>query len=585
MGLRTTAVVAAIAVRNLARQYRRNLLLGISIAVGTSLLVVTTAFTNGLTDNLFNKVMTYWTGHLRVTEYSYVTRRSDVIREKARFIKVIRESVPGVKRIDEVASVYGRAVGNGHTALVALLGIPADRTDFFTPADMLQGDPRDIFRTGVFPGILLYKNTADELNVRLNDTVTIRFQSVYGQAQAPNFRVVGILPSRNVFQDSGVFMDMAAMKTYLNVKQDEALALNVVTTYPQDRQKIAAAAQKLRDALRPEAAGVRAIARSGSRSADADVFSLALSSGDTPQARIGDELTLVRGDMASFISDKDGILLTEPLARDLGVTLGSRLTYTYPRQNGEGPLSVDVVVDGIVSAAGLPSGSSALANPDVFYRTYFWNLPTQRPAVSRDSPIFHDLLPEWDVQPNAADSDSLTRQMQHLDRGGWRGARVDVQTMFAIASFVVDLQHGLNLVSVIAVLVLFVVVLIGVINSLRMSIKERTREIGTNRAIGMQRGAVRAVFVLEVAFLTLLSCAVGVLLAFGLVALLGLPTIDAKDNPFGMLLVRSHLYFLPAPASIVFSVLVIVAAAAVIAFFTARRAARMRVADALRHYE
>ena len=111
-------VVMAIASRNLVRQFRRNLLLGICIAVGMAILVITASFTSGLTDILFNKVMVYMTGHIRVVEDSYSTRRSDVIRDMPRFMKAIKDTVPGVVRVDEVVSTFGRSVGNGKTGMM-----------------------------------------------------------------------------------------------------------------------------------------------------------------------------------------------------------------------------------------------------------------------------------------------------------------------------------------------------------------------------------------------------------------------------------------------------------------------------------
>ena len=52
-----------------------------------------------------------------------------------------------------------------------------------------------------------------------------------------------------------------------------------------------------------------------------------------------------------------------------------------------------------------------------------------------------------------------------------------------------------------------------------------------------------------------------------------------------MFFVNKHLYFFPTAVSIIANFIVIVLAAFLIAFFTARRAARLRVADALRHFE
>ena len=101
----------------------------------------------------------------------------------------------------------------------------------------------------------------------------------------------------------------------------------------------------------------------------------------------------------------------------------------------------------------------------------------------------------------------------------------------------------------------------------------------------MQRGDVRFVFVLEIVFLAFLACVAGVLLAYGLMALLSLLTVDLKDNPFSMFFVNRHLYFVPTALAITWNFVAIVAISFVIAFFSARRAAKLRVADALRHFE
>jgi ABC-type antimicrobial peptide transport system permease subunit len=229
--------------------------------------------------------------------------------------------------------------------------------------------------------------------------------------------------------------------------------------------------------------------------------------------------------------------------------------------------------------------ATAFANENVFYQTYFWNIPLKPVTVAHDAPLFTALLPEWDLMQRSPNTDAAMKKRLALDRESWRGAKVDVQTMFENASVIVDFQKGLNTVSLVAVLVLFFVILIGVMNTMRMSIRERTREIGTNRAIGMQRGDVRSVFVMEIVFLSSLASVAGVLLAYGLMALLSLPTFDLKDNPFSMFFVQKHMYFLPKASTIAVNFLTIVFVAFVIAFFTARRAAKMRVADALRHYE
>ena len=249
------------------------------------------------------------------------------------------------------------------------------------------------------------------------------------------------------------------------------------------------------------------------------------------------------------------------------------------------PVEKEAVVKGIVASIAPFAESTAFAHEELFYQTYFRSLPREPAVASPGTPLYKALVPEWELLERSKDTDAVMKKLLHLGRQPWKGARVDVQTMFESASMIVDFQRGINTVSVVAVLILFFVILIGVVNTMRMSIRERTREIGTNRAIGMQRSDVRSVFVLEIVFLALASCLLGILLAYGLMALLATFTVELKDNPFSMFFVNKHLYFVPKVRTIVGNFVTIVLVALVISFFTARRAAKLRAADALRHFE
>jgi ABC-type lipoprotein release transport system permease subunit len=582
--IRGARVVSQIAFRNLLRQFRRNVLLSVGIAVGMCILVVTSSFTSGLTDILFNKMLVYMSGHIKVVMNEYTSRRSDVIRDTDRFIKAIKENVDGIKQIDQSISAFGRVVGNGKTGLAALVGVAKD-ADFYNDTQLEAGKPRDIYKPDIFPGILLYKNAARELNVGMNDIVTVRFQTVYGQSQAPKFKVVGLIPSSNMFMDMAAFVDQETLRGLLNMKPNESLGLQIVTTYPQDAQKVIQQANKLQKALAPGAAGVKAALRANGRQAPADVFALRLETSPDALALARDNLQFVKGDIRGLQKEKAGIILTQPLAASLGAEIGTRIDYSYVPRDSADPVEAKFIVTGIVKPVTPFADATAFAHEDSFYKTYFWNVPKEPAQVSQDAPLYKALLPEWEMLARSKNTDEAQKKMRLLNRDAWKGARVDVQTMFENASAIVDLQKGLNTISIVAVLVLFFVILIGVVNTMRMSIRERTREIGTNRAIGMQRSDVRSVFVLEIVFLSFFACIAGILLAYGLMALLGLPTFDLKDNPFSMFFVNKHMYFVPTAGAIIGNFFIIVIVSFLIAFFTARRAAKLGVADALRHFE
>ena len=183
------------------------------------------------------------------------------------------------------------------------------------------------------------------------------------------------------------------------------------------------------------------------------------------------------------------------------------------------------------------------------------------------------------------DTDEAVKKYRELGKTKWKGTVVDVSTMYETASDILKLEGVLKLITLSAVMVLFFIILLGVVNTLRMTIRERTREIGTVRAIGMQKTDVRNTFILETFFLTLFASAAGVALGFFGMWLLLRITFNMSDNPMGMLLVSGRLYFLPTFLGIAGNVLLILAIAVVTAYFPARRAANLSPAKALGHFE
>jgi ABC-type lipoprotein release transport system permease subunit len=141
---------------------------------------------------------------------------------------------------------------------------------------------------------------------------------------------------------------------------------------------------------------------------------------------------------------------------------------------------------------------------------------------------------------------------------------------------------ALRVVSGILVIVLMGVVIIGILNTLAIAIRERTREIGTLRAIGMQRRKVLWLFILETTLLGLLGTIVG---ASGAAALAGLLNAAAITLPESVqiFLSQEQLHFLLAPRPIVGDVILLAVVTTLASVVPARRAATLKPISAMHH--
>jgi putative ABC transport system permease protein len=195
------------------------------------------------------------------------------------------------------------------------------------------------------------------------------------------------------------------------------------------------------------------------------------------------------------------------------------------------------------------------------------------------------LSPEWTLLPRTPTTDDVREQMRQVGERDWKSPVVAIRTMYETGEMILKLAAALNIITLVAVLVLFLVVLTGVVNTLRMTVRERTREIGTLRSLGMQASQVRVLFLLETGMLALFSALAGVVGAGVVMFALSQPSFKIMGNPLSILMVRGHLVFVPGILSTLGQILLVVGMAVLAAWGPSAAAARLSPADALRHHE
>lgn len=131
-------------------------------------------------------------------------------------------------------------------------------------------------------------------------------------------------------------------------------------------------------------------------------------------------------------------------------------------------------------------------------------------------------------------------------------------------------------------LIMGVIVLFTVVNTMGMSVMERTTEIGTARALGLRRGAIRRLFLAEGAILGALGATIGAAAAQGVAAVVNnasltwTPPSSAAPVPLEVLTTGAGVFV----AAVALALVVVATLAALV---PANRGARLQVVDALRH--
>lgn len=179
-------------------------------------------------------------------------------------------------------------------------------------------------------------------------------------------------------------------------------------------------------------------------------------------------------------------------------------------------------------------------------------------------------------------NEALTERMREhlLAKLSAAGFDLEISTWQELSSFYRQVHGMFNMIFGFIFSIVLAVVLMSVANSVGMTVIERTREIGTLRAIGLKRSGVIRLFATENLLLTLLGCGVGFLL-----------TVGVRHGING-----AHIAYTPPNAANAVPLLVdmdyprilltmglMLAVGMLAAFLPARRSAQQPIIDALGH--
>ncbi len=129
--------------------------------------------------------------------------------------------------------------------------------------------------------------------------------------------------------------------------------------------------------------------------------------------------------------------------------------------------------------------------------------------------------------------------------------------------------------------VLVVIVILSAAIVMTMAVTERTREIGTLRALGTRPSGILRMFLSEGVVIAVAGCLAGMLFALVVRAALNASGIILPPPPGATHGVPIHVNFYPL--AYVAGLLAMIVTMAIASFFPARRAARISIVDALTH--
>ncbi|MBL9039921.1 MAG: ABC transporter permease, partial [Archangium sp.] len=286
----------------------------------------------------------------------------------------------------------------------------------------------------------------------------------------------------------------------------------------------------------------------------------------------------------------DSILIFEEQAEKLGAKVGDRMTISAPTPRGTNN-TIDVTVVAVAASVGMLSSWNTFVNGQALRQLYQLNDETTgalqlylkdlrqlKPVQERLRGVLtkagYDLL-DSDPRPFWLKFDSVNRE-------SWTGQKLDVTNWEDESSFVNWMVKSFSALAAGVIFILVVIIAVGIMNVVWISIRERTREIGTLRAVGMQQRSVLAMFVAEGFLLGLAGTVSGALGGLAISAGLNAAHIQLPKTA-QFIFMSDHLIVTPTVGWLAFGVFFITGIITAISVLPSFLAARLKPISAMSH--
>lgn len=277
-------------------------------------------------------------------------------------------------------------------------------------------------------------------------------------------------------------------------------------------------------------------------------------------------------------------------AEKLGLKVGDTVTLSAPTSRGVNNV-IDLRVVAIAHDLGLMSQFDmympAKAIHDLYQYTpeatsvIMLHLKDMR-AIQAVAARLRDGLAKAGYRIMDHDPSPFWMKFDKVNREAWTGQKLDITTWDDEVSFLTWVLTALDFITAVLIVILLVIVVVGIMNVMWIAIRERTREIGTLRAIGMPRGQVRRMFLLESTLLGLVATSLGALAAVVTALLVNAARIPV---PLAMqlFLMSDHVVLAVHAIALIKAVGGITLVAALAALYPSNRAAKLKPITAMGH--
>jgi ABC-type lipoprotein release transport system permease subunit len=267
-----------------------------------------------------------------------------------------------------------------------------------------------------------------------------------------------------------------------------------------------------------------------------------------------------------FFHDRLELLVGQNLAQDLGVDTGDYVTVLARTRAGSWN-AFDFTVVGLLGTSDMFIDMNTVVMP----------LGTADELLGMGGAV-------TEIAVRLKGMGAAAPAKKRFEAAGFTG--LEAWTWRELGELVFQITGTKRAAGFVLVLVVIIIAAVGIVNTMLMAVMERTREIGTLRALGFGSREVVTLFIWEGGLIGFLGSVVGVAFGVGAAVFLDMLKLDMTGLMMGfekLLPMRMILYTEVDPLFVAQVMLLGIGVSLLATLLPARRAARIQPAEALRH--
>lgn len=300
----------------------------------------------------------------------------------------------------------------------------------------------------------------------------------------------------------------------------------------------------------------------------------------------------ILGDAAK-LADPNTVVLFATQAERLEVDVGDKLTLRSQTRDGRAN-TVDVTIVAVARDIGILSNFSMFVPKQVVLDLYQLKPDTSGAIqiylddIDRSREVMEHLrlvlekegyeLMEYQPAPFFAKFGTTSGE-------DWIGQKIDLTVWSDEVEFLMWVLTALDTVSYALIAILIAIIAVGVMNTMWISVRKRTSEIGTLRAMGMTKSRVFLLFISEAFLLGLFASLLGATLATIIALSINAAEITIPVDAVRAILLSDKLVLAIGPEQFLIAIGMLTSFTVISAMWPSIRAARMQPVEAIQQTE